>query len=44
MALDSVAEPVLGVEVRVSSALLRELMLVDTPGVGGISAGTRRPP
>jgi hypothetical protein len=38
-ALDSVAEPVLGVEVRVKSALLRELTLVDTPGVGGIRAG-----
>ena len=38
-ALDSVAEPVLGVEVRVNSALLRELTLVDTPGVGGVRAG-----
>jgi Dynamin family len=39
VALDCVAEPVLGVEVRVRSALLRDLMLVDTPGVGGLDTG-----
>ena len=39
VALDCVAEPVLGVEVRVSSALLRDLTLVDTPGVGGLDTG-----
>lgn len=38
-ALDCVAEPVLGVEVRVTSALLRDLILVDTPGVGGLNSG-----
>jgi hypothetical protein len=39
VALDCVAEPVLGVEVRVRSDLLKDLMLVDTPGVGGLDAG-----
>jgi signal recognition particle receptor subunit beta len=39
VALDCVADPVLGVEVRVRSALLRDLMLVDTPGVGGLDTG-----
>lgn len=39
VALSSVTEPVLGVEVRVVSALLRDLMLVDTPGVGGLDTG-----
>lgn len=39
VALDSVTDPVLGVEVRVRSRFLRELMLVDTPGVGGLDTG-----
>jgi signal recognition particle receptor subunit beta len=39
VALDCIAEPVLGVEVRVKSVLLRDLTLVDTPGVGGVRAG-----
>jgi signal recognition particle receptor subunit beta len=39
VALDSVTEPVLGVEVRIRSVFLRDLMLVDTPGVGGLDTG-----
>lgn len=39
VALDYVTEPVLGVEVRVDSPLLDNLMLVDTPGVGGLDTG-----
>ena len=39
VSLDCMAEPVLGVEVRVRSDLLRDLMLVDTPGVGGLNTG-----
>ena len=42
VALHCVAEPVLGVEVRVRSALLKDLVLVDTPGVGGLEAGHSR--
>lgn len=38
-ALDCMAEPVLGVEVRVRSPLLEDLVLVDTPGVGGLDTG-----
>jgi len=39
VALDCVAEPILGVEIRISSPLLENLTLVDTPGVGGVNAG-----
>jgi signal recognition particle receptor subunit beta len=38
-ALDCLAEPVVGVEILVRSALLTELTLVDTPGVGGLGTG-----
>jgi tRNA U34 5-carboxymethylaminomethyl modifying GTPase MnmE/TrmE len=37
-----VSEPVLGVEVRIRSDLLKDLVLVDTPGVGGLGAGHLR--
>ena len=39
VALDRVSEPVIGVEVRVPSSLLKDMMLVDTPGVGGLNSG-----
>ena len=42
VALSCVAEPVLGVEVRVRSPLLKDFVLVDTPGVGGLDAGHSR--
>ena len=41
-AVQEVADPVLGVEVRVNSPLLRDIVLVDTPGVGGLHAGHAR--
>jgi GTPase SAR1 family protein len=41
-AVREVADPVLGVEVRVRSPLLRDIVLVDTPGVGGLHAGHAR--
>lgn len=41
-AVQEVADPVLGVEVRVRVPLLRDLVLVDTPGVGGLHAGHAR--
>jgi hypothetical protein len=39
VALDCITEPVLGVEVQVDSPLLKNLTLVDTPGVGGLDSG-----
>ena len=39
VALDRVSEPVIGVEIRVPSSLLKDMMLVDTPGVGGLNSG-----
>ena len=42
VALHYVSEPVLGVEVRVRAPLLKDLVLVDTPGVGGLEAGHSR--
>lgn len=42
VALQEVTDPVLGVEVRVRAPLLRDLVLVDTPGVGGLRAGHSR--
>jgi hypothetical protein len=41
-AVQEVADPVLGVEVRVRAPLLRDIVLVDTPGVGGLHAGHAR--
>lgn len=41
-ALREVTDPVLGVEVRVNVPLLRDIVLVDTPGVGGLHAGHAR--
>lgn len=41
-AVQEVADPVLGVEVRVHAPLLRDIVLVDTPGVGGLDAGHAR--
>ena len=40
--LDDVTEPVVGVRVRVRSDLLRDMVLIDTPGVGGLVAGHSR--
>ena len=42
VALDEVTDPVIGVQVRVRSPVLRDLVLVDTPGVGGLLAGHSR--
>ncbi|MFI5897684.1 dynamin family protein [Actinoplanes sp. NPDC051513] len=39
--LDEVEAPVLGVEVRLDAPILRDLILVDTPGVGGPNAALR---
>ncbi|WP_433384079.1 dynamin family protein [Actinoplanes sp. CA-142083] len=39
--LDEVELPVLGVEVRLDAPILRDLILVDTPGVGGPNAALR---
>lgn len=39
VALTEITDPVLGVEVRVPAPLLRDIVLVDTPGVGGLHAG-----
>lgn len=39
--LDEVVAPVLGVEVRLDAPILRDLILVDTPGVGGPNAALR---
>jgi GTPase SAR1 family protein len=41
-AVREVTDPVLGVEVRVNVPLLRDIVLVDTPGVGGLHAGHAR--
>lgn len=41
-ALQEISDPVLGVEVRLRTPLLRDLILVDTPGVGGLLAGHSR--
>jgi GTPase SAR1 family protein len=41
-AVQEVADPVLGVEVRLCVPLLRDIVLVDTPGVGGLHAGHAR--
>lgn len=42
VALAEVTEPVIGVQVRVPSPVLRDLTIVDTPGVGGLEAGHSR--
>jgi dynamin family protein len=42
VALAEVTEPVIGVQVRVPSPVLRDLTVVDTPGVGGLEAGHSR--
>jgi predicted GTPase len=42
VALSDVSDPVLGVQVRINSPLLRDLVLIDTPGVGGLVAGHSR--
>ncbi|TWF79790.1 dynamin family protein [Pseudonocardia hierapolitana] len=42
VALAEVTEPVIGVQVRVPSPVLRGLTIVDTPGVGGLEAGHSR--
>ena len=42
VALSEVADPVVGVEVRLRAPLLRDVVLVDTPGVGGLHAGHSR--
>ncbi len=39
VALGHVREPVIGVQVRIAAMALRDLVLVDTPGVGGLSPG-----
>jgi hypothetical protein len=39
VALDHAREPVIGVQVRIPAPVLRDLVLVDTPGVGGLLAG-----
>jgi hypothetical protein len=39
--LDEVEAPVLGVEIRLDAPLLRDVILVDTPGVGGPNAALR---
>jgi len=39
VALTEIADPVLGVEVKLRAPLLRDLVLVDTPGVGGLQEG-----
>jgi hypothetical protein len=39
VALDEVQDPVIGVQVWIAVPALRDLMLVDTPGVGGLDAG-----
>jgi Dynamin family len=39
VALDQVQEPVIGVQVRLPADVLRGLVLVDTPGVGGLLGG-----
>jgi hypothetical protein len=39
--LDELEAPVLGVEVRLDVPVLRDLILVDTPGVGGPNAALR---
>ena len=39
VALDQAREPVIGVQVRIAAPALRDLLLVDTPGVGGLLAG-----
>ncbi|BBH69573.1 dynamin [Actinoplanes sp. OR16] len=42
VSLDQVTAPVLGVQVRLPSPALDGLVLVDTPGVGGLHAGHSR--
>jgi ribosome biogenesis GTPase A len=41
-ALTEIQDAVLGVEVRLRAPLLRDLVLLDTPGVGGLQAGHSR--
>jgi hypothetical protein len=40
--LRSVVEPVIGVQVRIPAPVLRDLTIVDTPGIGGLEAGHSR--
>jgi hypothetical protein len=42
VALDQVREPVIGVEVHIPAPALRNLVLVDTPAIGGLLAGHTR--
>lgn len=37
--LTDVTEPVVGVRIRIGNPMLRDLVIVDTPGVGGLVAG-----
>lgn len=37
--LREVSDPVLGVEVKLPAPLLRDMVLIDTPGVGGLQEG-----
>jgi Dynamin family len=39
VALDEVRDPVIGVQAWIAEPALRDLVLVDTPGVGGLEAG-----
>lgn len=42
VAIGKVTEPVIGVQVRIASPVLRGITLVDTPGVGGLNSGHSR--
>jgi GTPase SAR1 family protein len=42
VSLRSVVEPVIGVQVRIPAPVLRDLTVVDTPGIGGLEAGHSR--
>jgi hypothetical protein len=42
VALGEVTDPVVGLEVTLDAPILRSLVLVDTPGVGGLHAGHSR--
>jgi hypothetical protein len=42
VAIGKVTEPVIGVQVRIASPMLRGITLVDTPGVGGLNSGHSR--
>ena len=42
VALDQITDPVVGVRVRLPSPALEGMVLVDTPGVGGLHAGHSR--